>query len=122
MKTAAILTALATLAFAGSALADEACTRPTAPAPLDGASATMEQVLAAKNEVAAFMTASDTFQSCVISDLEAKRAAAKAAKTKMDKAVIQAANAQIDENQKDKVAAGAAYNAAVRAFKAAHPS
>jgi len=117
----AVLTALAALGFAGSALAED-CVRPSAPAAVDGATVTMEQLMAAKKETADFMTASDTFQSCVISDLTAQREAAKAAKTKFDKSIAKAADAKISENQADKVSVGQAFNGAVRAYKAAHPS
>jgi len=122
MKFVAILMAGATLALAGPALAEGACVRPTAPAAVDGATVTLEQLQAAKNAVIAFMAASDTFQVCVLDDLAAKRAAAKESKTKVDPAVAKALQTQVDENQADKESAGAAYNAAAKAYKAAHPA
>ena len=122
MKSSAIVIAAATLILAGPALAGAPCTRPTAPAPVDGATATLEQVMAAKGEVSAFMTASDTFQSCVLDDATAQKAAAKASKTKLDPAIAKAAEAQIEQNQADKVRVGRAFNTAAKAYRAAHPS
>lgn len=122
MKFAAILIAGATLALAGPAMAEGACARPTAPVVVDGATATFEQLVASKNAVIAFMGASDTFQSCVLADLASQRDAAKKNRTKLDPAIATALQAQVDENQADKERAGAAYNAAAKAYKAAHPS
>jgi len=121
-KFAAALIAGATLAAAGSALADNACTRPQAPAPLDGKTATLDQVLAKKNDVTAFMTASDTYQSCLIDALAAQRAAAKANKTEVPASAVKDANAQLDANQTDKVKVGQAFNDAVHVFRASHPA
>ena len=122
MNSAAIWMTCAALALATPALAQTDCTRPTAPATVDGSTVTMEQLMTAKADTAAFITASDDFQSCVIKSLETQRAAAKADKKKMDQAVVKAANAQIGENQKDKERVGSGFNAAVRAYKKAHPS
>jgi len=123
MKTAATLMAGATLALMASAA--NACERPAAPTVLDGvdgARMPVEQLVAAQKEVAGFIAASDAFQACVVDDLAAKRAAAKEAKTKVDPAVVKAANAQLDANQADKERVGGQFNAAAKAYKAAHPS
>ncbi|WP_331536570.1 hypothetical protein [Phenylobacterium sp.] len=110
------------LGLAGPALADAACTRPEAPAPVDGTTATMEQLLAAKAAVTTFITASDAYQTCVLDDLEARKKAAKAARAKLDPAVAKAADAGVSENQVDKERVGQAFNTAAKAYKAAHPS
>lgn len=122
MKFAMILTAGAILATAQPALAQGACQRPSAPAAVDGATASLDQLIATKNATAAFIGASDAYQTCVLADLAAQRAAAKEAKTKFDSSIADAAQAQISANQSDKEAAGAAFNAAAKAYKAAHPS
>ncbi len=121
MRFAAIMTAGAMLGLASPALAAE-CVRPDAPAAVDGATATMEQLMAAKTAVTDFMTKSDTYQTCMIDDVAAQKAAAKAAKTKFDPAIAKAADAKIGENQADKERVGQAFNAAAKAYKAAHPS
>lgn len=123
MKYASILAFGAALGLAapGVALAD--CQRPAAPATkIDGAKATMEEIQAAKTGVIAFMTASDDYQTCLIEEVKAKRAEASAAKTKLDPAVAKAADDSIKANQADKERVGADFNAAAKAYKAAHPS
>jgi hypothetical protein len=121
MKFAAILTAGAMLGLAGPALAAD-CVRPEAPAAVDGATATMEQLLAAKAAVTAFITASDTYQTCLIDDLDAQKKAAKASKTKLDPAASKDADAKMSANQADKERVGQSFNAAAKAYKAAHPA
>jgi hypothetical protein len=122
MRYAAMLALGAVLGLAAPGLALAACERPTPPAPVDGKTATLEQILAAKSSVAGFMTASDAYQACLMDEVAAQRAAAKAAKTSFDPAIAKAADARVDENQSDKERAGAAYNAAAKAYKATHPS
>ena len=79
-------------------------------------------MIAAKTSVTDFMSASDDYQKCVLDDLQAQRTAATQAKTKLDPAISKAAEAKVSQNQADKERVGAAFNAAVKAFKAAHPS
>jgi hypothetical protein len=112
----------AAFSLAAPALALADCTRPTAPAAIDGATATMDQLMAGKSAVMAFMTASDTYQDCVIADLKAQADAAKKAKTGLDPAVKKAGDDAISANQADKELVGTQFNAAVKAYKAAHPS
>lgn len=121
MKLPVILFATAAALAAGPALAEGACVRPTAPTVVDGATATMEQLTASKNEVVAFMGASDAYQTCVYDDLAKQRAAAKENKTKLDPQVAKTAQAEVEANQADKEKAGADFNAAAKAYKAAHP-
>jgi hypothetical protein len=122
MNLTAVLTMGAALALAGSAMADSTCVRPPAPAPLDGATATPEQLQAAKSDAVAFIAASDAFQTCVLGALQAQRDAAKASRTKIAPTAVTDANAEINENQADKERVGKAFNAAAKAYKAAHPS
>jgi hypothetical protein len=125
MKTRLILAALACVALSTPALTQEtaaACTRPTPPEKLDGATASMDQLKAAKDQTSSFIAASDTFQACVLKDLADRKAAAKAAKAKFPAEQTTAANAQVDANQADKATAGENFNAAVKAYKTAHPA
>lgn len=122
MKLSVILIAAAATAFAGSAFAQGTCARPTAPAAVDGATASLEQLLANKKEVSTFIGASDAYQTCVFADLAAQKAAAKKAKTKIDPAAVKAAEEAVAANQADKESVGAAFNASAKAYKAAHPS
>jgi Skp family chaperone for outer membrane proteins len=121
-RVTAVLLGAALMGWAGSALAQDACTKPAAPAAVDGATASMEQLLAAKKEVSDFIAASDAYQTCVLDSVEAQRKAAKAEKRKLDPQVSKTADADIKANQADKEKVGADFNAAARAYKAAHPS
>lgn len=114
------LGAILGLVAPGLALAD--CQRPTAPAAIDGKTATLEQLIAAKQAVVTFMSDSDTYQSCVIDAFKAKKAAADAAKTKLDPSLAKAADADVSANQADKEKVGGEFNAATKAYRAAHPS
>ena len=69
-----------------------------------------------------FIQASDDYQSCVLAAAKAKVDAAKAAKQPVDGSIAKKANEEVAANQKEKEKVGKAYNAAVAAFKAAHPS
>jgi hypothetical protein len=122
MKLKSIVALGAVLAFATPSFALAACQRPSAPAAVDGATATKEQLMAAKQAVLDFMGASDAYQACELKDIAAQRAAAKAAKTELDPAIAKAADARIGENQSDKERVGGEFNAAAKAYRAAHPS
>ena len=121
MKTYLLIGAL--VALAGPALAQEACTRPQAPA-IDpqAASASVETMTAAKQQAVDFIKASDAYQECVLADAKAKKDEAKAKKVAFDKSIADRAQAEVSANQADKEKVGAAYNAAAKAYKAAHPS
>ncbi len=122
MKYTSILATSAVLAFAAPGLALAACERPTAPPAIDGAKVTLDQLRATHGAVMDFMNASDAYQGCVLDELAAQRAAAAAAKTKLDPAMAKEADKKVNDNQADKERAGAEMNAAVKAYKAAHPS
>jgi hypothetical protein len=123
MKSAMFLIAAAAVALAMPAMAQDACARPAAPTvTADAASATMEQLVATKTEVGKFMTDSDAYQSCVIASVTAQRADAKKNKVKFDNAIAKAADKDIAANQADKERVGKAFNAALKSYKAAHPS
>jgi hypothetical protein len=123
MKHAALLAFGAVLGLAAPCLAQAECQRPAAPeTKIDGGKATMDELLAMKSQVSEFLTASDTFQGCVINELKAKKEEATANKTKVDPAVAKAADASIKQNQADKERVGSDFNAAAKAYKAAHPS
>ena len=123
MKFASILALSAALGLAAPGLAlAAACDSPTPPQAIDGSKATLDELKTAKGAVTSFMAASDSYQGCVLDDLAAQRAAATAAKTKLDPALAKAAEQKVNQNQADKERVGADFNAAVKAYKAAHPS
>lgn len=98
------------------------CEAPAAPGDIDGATATMEQVLAAKAAVAGFIAASDKYQTCLVDDIKVRRDAAKAAKEKFADSEAKAVSEKINANQREKERVGKAFNNAVKAYKAAHPA
>ena len=122
MNKAAILALGAALGLAAPGLALADCQRPTAPAAVDGKTATMDQIKAGKDAVVAFMNDSDAYQTCIIDAFKAKKAAADASKTKLDPALAKAADAEVNANQDEKQRVGTDFNAAVKAYRAAHPS
>jgi hypothetical protein len=77
----------------------------------------------AHDDVMNFIKASDDYQSCVLADLDRqKQEAAKAKNPKpLDQSIVDGANAKVAANQKEKEKIGAEYNAAVHAYKDAHP-
>jgi hypothetical protein len=105
-----------------SAQAPAACAAPTAPTLPDAAAATGDQMKTAMEAVKAFLAASDAYQQCEIESVTAQRKAAKDAKTKFDEGQAKAAQARIAANQKEKESVGVNWGAAVKAYKAAHPS
>jgi hypothetical protein len=122
MKMTAILAAGGVLLSANSAWAQDVCMRPVEPAKVDGKTATMDQVLAVKALVMAFMSSSDTYQACVFDGLQAQQAAAKKNGATVEPAVVSDAQADINNNQAAKERVGKWFNQAVRDYKAAHPS
>lgn len=122
MKYASILALGAALGLAAPGLASAECTPPSAPASVDGAKATLDQMKTAQREVSGYITASDDYQTCLIEEVKAKKAEAEAAKTKLDPTLVKTADDRIKENQAEKERVGKAFNAAAKAFKAANPS
>ena len=118
----AMIAAVAMSAAASQALAQSACTAPKVPAPVDGRTATIDQVLASKQATLAFMDASDTYQSCVLGELANAKAAAAQNKTELPATAADRANGEVAANQADKEKVGAAFNDSVRAYHAAHPN
>jgi hypothetical protein len=108
-------------AFAGPALAANTCVQPFAPAIVAGAKATKEQMLTAQTEVREFLRASDQYQECILRDLQLQRAEAARDQKQLDPAVVDAGTRRIQANQREKERVGAEYNAAVKAYAAAHP-
>lgn len=117
----AMIAALTASAAAGQALADTACTAPHVPAPVDGRTATMDQVMASKDAVMAFMDASDTYQTCVLGELNDAKAAAALNKTELPVTVSDEAEGRVSANQAEKEKVGAAFNESVRTYNAKHP-
>ena len=104
MKNFAFLAA-AMLLGATPVLAQTVCVEPAAPAMIDGKTANHDQMLAFVTQTKEFVAKSDTYQSCIAADLDAKKDAATKAGTPFDEQVHQVAMAKVAANQqlKDKL-------------------
>jgi hypothetical protein len=116
------LASVALALLAAPAAAQNTCVQPYAPAIANGASATKEQMLTMGNEVREFIKASDTYQECIILDIQSQRAEAAPRQKQLDQSVVDSANARIATNQREKERVGREYNAAVEAYRKANPS
>ena len=119
------LAVAAVLISAAPAMADSSVcgSAPIAPAAVDGSKVTEAQMKDAHDDVVNFIKASDDYQACLLNDLDHQKAAAAKAKDPkpLDQGIIDAVNARVNSNQKTKEKVGAEYNAAVHAYKDAHP-
>ena len=109
--------------MAAPALADaSSCYEPIAPAPIDGSTATAEQMKAAHAEVADFIKASDDYQTCLMSDLAQQKEKRQNQGQEAARPLHRGRRESPDgKNQKVKEKVGAEYNTAVQAYKAKHP-
>jgi hypothetical protein len=96
------------------------CNAPPAPAIVDPAKATVEQMRGLLSSAQGFMAASDAYQTCLGNDLQAQKDQAKKDNKPFDAAIETAMNAKVDANQGLKVKVGNDANAALLAFKKAH--
>src|SRR6266481_3654634 len=99
LRTFALATALVALSL--PALAGTNCDQPYAPDTRSGATLTMQDVLAMRDDAKAFMDASDLYQQCLV----------KAAR--LNPSFTASATALINHNQGEKLAVGSRVNAAI---------
>ncbi|HVZ69748.1 MAG TPA: hypothetical protein VG891_09815 [Rhizomicrobium sp.] len=102
------------------ALADP-CSEPIPPAPVDGATATKEQINQAREDTVNFIKASDDYQSCLFADLKAQKLQAAKDKKPFPPSIEDAVNQKVQDNQKEKEKVGGEYNAAAITYKNKHP-
>jgi hypothetical protein len=103
-------------------LAQAACTAPTAPAAVDGGTATKDQLLAGIKDAKAFIAASDAYQACLSQNLDAQRQVAAANKVPLDPSIEKDVAAKGADSQAQKEKVGAQINAAVGDYKKVHPN
>jgi hypothetical protein len=110
------------VATVAPALADaSSCSEPIAPAAVNGATATAQQMKDAHADVVNFIKASDDFQECIGDEYKREKAQAAVDKKPMDPTIADQMDAKIQSNQGMKEKVGNEYNAAVVAYKTAHP-
>jgi hypothetical protein len=118
MKALLAVTSIAALALTAPVYAD--CTYPTAPAKIpDGASATLEEMLAGQKAIKEYQQSMDDYVSCIDKDLEDKLAKGgdqlkPQQKDDMRKVETQKHNAAIDQEQ----SIADRFNEQVKVFKA----
>ena len=121
-----VLAMFAAPAFA----ADARCQAPVAPVvPKDGKAATQQEMLQANKDVVAYIKDSDQYQLCLKAAIDDTEKQIKAIDPRHDEggaqrkqllALEKDLTQKGDDNQKEKVRLGQAYNAAATAYKSAH--
>lgn len=119
-KTFALAVVLA-FASAVPAMAAGNCSEPIAPAAVNGATATKDQIHSALLDVKTFLKQSDDYQVCLLRELDQAKADAAKNKKDLDPAIPASTDAKIKANQALKEKVGAEYNAAAHAYNDAHP-
>ena len=93
------------------------CTRPDAPATVEGAIATSAEMASAHETLQRFLVASDRYQTCLRLYIGAEENLKFSVHSTVPAWVYKGIDKKVAENQKDKQAAGDSYNAAVAKFK-----
>lgn len=122
MSKSFIVAAVLVLGSAAPVLAQSACVAPIAPAAIDGATVTADQLRGARTDVQNFIAQSDVYQECLGKEIDDAKAQATADKKPFDQSLATAAVAKADANQKMKEKVGGEFNNAVGAYKKAHPA
>ena len=110
-----------TLISAPAFAAENTCKAPTSPTVPDGKTAQAHDLVVAANDVKSFIKASDDYQLCLNTWMDAEAQAAKDAKQPLDGKIKAEHDRLGDANQKEKERIGIAYNTAVADYRKAHP-
>lgn len=105
------LALIAMLAAPAALAGTERCQEPFGPVVPDGSTATQAEMRTAKTEVLAFIEDSDSFQSCLVLVMDDP-------KEKMEDPQKAKVLKEIEANQREKEAVAAAFNAALKVYKA----
>jgi hypothetical protein len=105
---------------AAPAMAQSACTEPVAPAPVDGAAVSQDQLRAAVTVAKDFIAQSDVYQSCLLSAFDAAKAQAATDSKPVDPALAGSTQTKVAANQKTKEKVGTDINAAIGVYKKTH--
>jgi hypothetical protein len=122
MLRSLVLSGAVLIACASPVLAQTTCVPPFAPVIPNGATASLEDIRRAKSEYEAFDTASNTYQECIVREIQIHKADAARRGKDLDQTRLDALRARGNANQREKERAGSEYNAAARAYREAHPS
>ena len=116
----AILISAFALLQGKASVAQEVCTEPQAPAPVDGAQLSEDQMRAAMAAARTFIAQSDVYRACLANAVDAARTQASADGKPFDPAVESDARAKAEANQREKDKVGVAINTAVGVYKQTH--
>jgi hypothetical protein len=116
-----VLAGAFSVVFALPALAQNSCSEPIPPAPLNGGAASEKQINDATKDVKTFLKQSSDYQDCLLQDLKAQQKAAQHDKKQLDPSIAGDVQARIDANQKLKERVGNELNTAVYHFCQTHP-
>ncbi len=122
MRFAPLVAALLLTVVTVPAMAQSACTEPVMPAPVDGATITVDQLRAAIADAKNFIAQSDVFQNCIVSEADAAKTQAASEGKNPDPALAGAAQARVAASQKNKEKVGVSINTAITTYKQAHPN
>lgn len=114
-----VIAAAVLIGTAAPALAQSACTAPAQPTPVDGATATKDQMVAYHAAVTGYISQSDVYQKCLQDDMDAQTAAAKKTNTTAD---LKPDTAAATDSQNSKVAVAAKYQEVLAAYKKQTPA
>jgi hypothetical protein len=103
------------------AFAQDSCSEPIPPAPLNGGVASEKQINDATKDAKVFLRQSADYQDCLLQDLKAQQARAAHNKKALDPSVAGEVQTRIDANQKLKERVGTELNTAVYQFCQVHP-
>jgi hypothetical protein len=120
MLKSVALAGVFTVALALPSFAQDSCSEPIPPAPINGSAANEKQVNDATKDAKMFLKQSADYQECLMQDLRVQAAAAQHNKKQLDPSVAGEIQAKIDANQKLKERVGTELNTAVYQFCQAH--
>jgi len=103
-----------------SGVAETRCIAPDQPSTIDGATSNLDQLNHSINEAKNFMVKSDAYQDCLGGEIDAQKIAATPQKP-FDEAITDRNLTLVVANQKMKENVGSSINAAIAAYKKAHP-
>jgi hypothetical protein len=114
-----LLGGVAFFAFTAPVMAQVPCTAPAAPAIPGGTRATTAQIIAAQNNIKAFVAATDKFQVCLATELARQKDFAKQNDLPFDPNIQTGLETRAADQRKDVERVASAWNAAVQAFNQA---
>ena len=120
MLKSVALAGVFTVALALPAFAQNSCSEPIPPAPVNGSTANEKQINEATKDAKMFLKQSSDYQDCLMQDLKTQQAQAAHDKKQLDPSVAGETQAKIDANQKVKERVGTELNTAVYQFCQAH--